>query len=171
MAPAEFSLPSRVFIADLTQGTFTVGLPTGTWTAPSQVQTLSESFLSAGASGSAVAQGTHTGVISGEFGGDAVTAIALPATSGSGTPAISDWVTCRIGHGFFNGFDPHTVTAYQSPNTGNAIAVLANGGATSLAIIDLTNMLNTATVPRTVGGHGCASFTLPSAVLSFVPVP
>ncbi|MFS8087275.1 MAG: hypothetical protein ACMG6H_16700, partial [Acidobacteriota bacterium] len=61
LAPAEFSGPSEVFVADLTQAVFTPGAP-GAWSAASQVQSLSESFLSAGASGIAVAQGTHTGV-------------------------------------------------------------------------------------------------------------
>jgi hypothetical protein len=171
LAPAEFSSPSRVFVADLSQATFTPGSPGGTWVAPSEVQTLSESFLSAGASGSAIAQGTHTGLISGEFGGNTVTAIALPPTSGTGVPAITDWVTCQVGGGFVNGYDPHTVTAYQSPNSGDAISVLANAGASSLAVIDLTSMLNPAIVPRTTGGHGCASGTLPSGVLSFIVVP
>jgi hypothetical protein len=166
LAPAEFSSVSSVFIADLTQATFTPGLPAGTWTAPSQVQTLSGSVLAAGASGSAVAQGTHTGVITGEFGGDALTAIALPATSGSGTPAISNWLTCRIGGGFSNGFDPHTVTAYQSPNSGDAIAVLANAGATRLAIVDLTKML---ALPQS--GNVCTSVTLPNTVVSFISLP
>jgi hypothetical protein len=169
LAPAEFSAPSNVYLADLTQATFTPGSP-GTWTAPSQVQSLSESFLSAGASGIAVAQGTHTGVVTGEFGGNTLTAITLPSTSGTGTPAISDWVSCSIG-GFSNGFDPHTVTAYQSPNGGDAIGLLANGGASTLARVDLTKMLEPATVPRTLGGHGCASGTLPPEVVSFIPVP
>jgi hypothetical protein len=171
LAPAEFSGPSEVYVADLTQATFTPGLPSGTWSAPSQIQTLDESFLDAGASGIAVAQGTHTGIVSGEFGGDAITAIALPSTSGTGTPAITDWVTCSIGNGFDNGFDPHTVTAYKSPNSGDAISLLANGDASSLADVDLTKMLDPTTVPRTVGGHGCASGTLPSSVVSFIPVP
>ena len=35
-----------------------------------------------GASGLAVAQGTHIGIVAGEFGGSAITAIKLPATSG-----------------------------------------------------------------------------------------
>jgi len=172
LAPAEFSAPSNVFIADLKQATLTTGSPAGTWTAASQVQTLSESSLSAGANGIAVAQGTHTGIVSGEFGGDAITAIALPTTSGSGTPAINDWVTCSIGSGFSNGFDPHTVTAYQSPNSSkHAIALLANGGASEVAVVDLTLMLNTTTVPRTPGGHGCASGTLPSSVVRFIASP
>jgi hypothetical protein len=172
LAPAEFSSPSNIFIADLKQATFTPGSPTGTWTAASQVQTLSESFLAAGADATAVAQGTHTGIVSGEFGGDAITAIVLPATSGSGTPAIQDWVSCHIGGGFSNSLDPHTVTAYQSPNgSKHAIALLANGGASTVAVVDLTQMLNTTTVPRTPGNHGCASGTLPPSVVSFIAVP
>ena len=88
LAPAETSNPSSLFIADLTQATFVAGSP-GTWSAPSQNQTLAgSSLLPGGATGIAVAQGTHTGVITGEFGGDTITALALPTTSGSGTPAI-----------------------------------------------------------------------------------
>ncbi len=171
LAPYEFSGPSSVYIADLTQATFTAGVP-GTWSsAGSQVQSLSESFLSAGASGLAVAQGPqHKGIVAGEFGGSAITAIQLPTTSGSGTPAISDWVTCDI-PGFSLGLDPHTVTAYESPNSGHAVALLANFGATTLAIVDLTNMLDSTIVPRTAGGHGCASGPLPASVVSFVSVP
>jgi hypothetical protein len=172
LAPAEFSAPSQVFIADLTQAVFTSGTPKGTWTAPSKVQTLTESFLSAGASGLAVAQGTHTGIVSGEFGGNTITAMALPATSGTGVPSITDWVSCNISTGFSIGLDPHTVTAYQSPNGAkDAIALVGNDGATQIAVVDLTKMLNTTIVPRTVGGHACTSLTLPASVVSFVTVP
>ena len=135
---------------------------------------MSESVLSAGASGIAVAQGTHIGIVSGEFGGNVITAIKLPATSGSGTPAIVDWVTCSITE-FRDGLDPHTATAYQSPNgVKDAIAVLANDNALELAIVDLTKMLDPAIVPRTSGaglGHACVSGDLPDAVVSFVTVP
>lgn len=169
LAPAEFSGPSGVYIADLSQAVLTPGSP-GTWTdTGAQVQTLTGSVLSAGASGIAVAQGTHTGIVSGEFGGDALTAIALPTTSGSGTPAIIDWVTCNIGNSFSNGFDPHTVTAYKSPSNGHAIALLANGAATTLAMVDLTNMLDTTIVPRT--GNTCTTSPLPASVVSFIAVP
>lgn len=176
LAPIEFTGPSQVYVADLTQAVFTPGAP-GTWSdTGAQVQTLSESILSAGASGIAVAQGTHTGIVSGEFGGDAITAIALPTTSGSGVPAITDWMTCNIGNDFSNGLDPHTVTAYQSPNGGHAIALLANfdfvmNTATMLAVVDLTKMLDPTIVPRTVGGHACATSPLPASVVSFIPVP
>jgi hypothetical protein len=181
LAGIEFPSPSSVFLADLSQATFTAGSP-GTWSAvgASQVQSLSESFLNFGATGIAVAQGTHTGILSGEFSGDAITAIALPTTSGFGTPAISDWVTCNIpsdpsGAVWNTGDDPHTLTAYQSPTSSDAIGLLANGGigapVTFLAVVDLTQMLNPTTVPRTAGGHGCASGTLPATVVSFIAVP
>ena len=184
LAPAEFSGPLTVYISDLTQATFTSGSPAGTWSdTGSQVQSLSESFLSAGASAAPVAQGTHTGVVVGEFDGTAITAIALPTTSGSGTPAISDWVTCNIpndpsGASWNEGDDPHTVTAYQSPSSGDAIGLFANGGGglplTYLARVDLTQMLNATTVPRTSGtglGHACVAFYLPASLVSFIPVP
>lgn len=85
-------------------------------------------------------------------------------------PAISDWVTCSIGNSFSNGFDPHTVTAYRSPS-GHAMALLANGGATMLAVVDLTNMLNPAFVSRSVLGNGCSAGLLPPSVVSFISLP
>ncbi len=114
----------------------------------------------------------HARIVTGEFGGDVITAFLLPSVSGGGlTPAIGDWVSCNIGNGFNNGFDPHTVTAYRSPATGHAIALLANAGATQLAVVDLTNMLDSTTVPRTIPGHGCSAGPLPASVVRFVSVP
>jgi hypothetical protein len=171
LAPAEFSNPSDVFVADLSQAVFTPGSP-GSWTAPSQIQSLTESSLSAGANGLAVAQGTHTGVVAGEFGGN-----ALPATAGTGTPAITDWVTCNIpntpdGNTWSQGLDPHTMTAYQSPNgAGNAMGLFGNQSASWLARVDLSQMLNPASLPRTGAGHGCSAGTLPSSLVNFTPVP
>jgi hypothetical protein len=174
LAPAEGSDPSEVEIADISKATFTPGSP-GSWSAPEQVQTLTGSSLSAGPSGSAVAQGTNTGVVAGEFGGDFLTALALPTTSGSGaTPAISNWVTCETGpdpssNPFAMGDDPHTLAAYQSPNDGDAIALLVNEGATEMVRVDLTQMLNASTVPVT--SNVCNSGTLPSSVETFIPLP
>jgi len=160
-----------VLVADLTSAIFVPGSP-GSWTSLSAVNTLTESFLSAGASGCAVAQGTHTGIISGEFGGDEITAIAMPPAPG--VVLLPDWVSCNIGNGFINGLDPHTVTAYRSPNNGHAYAVLTNLGASTLAVVDLTMMLDPLIVPRTSGsglGHACLAGPLPSSVVRFVPVP
>ena len=181
LSPAEFSDPSGVELADIQNAgtgggtaTFTTGSP-GSWTAPEQFQSLTGSSLSAGPSGSAVAQGTHTGVVTGEFGGDGLTALALPTTSGAGvTPSISNWVTCETGPDsggipFTMGDDPHTLAAYQSPNGGDAIALLVNEGATEMVRVDLTQMLNPATVPVT--GNVCNSSTLPSSVEDFIPLP
>lgn len=175
LAPIEFTSPSNVFIANLSSlsATFTPGSP-GTWTAPSQNQSLAGSLLGTGVpavGGIAVAQGTHTGIVAQEFGSDALTAIALPTTldTSGATPAITGWVTCEIGGGFVNGLDPHTVTAYQSPTSGDAIALLTNAGATSMAVVDLTKMLNPLIVPRT--GNVCTSGTLPGSVVSFIAVP
>ena len=168
-APAEFSSPSQVEIADISKATFTPGTP-GSWTAPEQVQTLTGSVLNAGADGSAVAQGTHTGVVSGEFGGDSLTALAMPTTSGTGaTPAFGNWNTCETGNGFSMGDDPHTLAAYQSPNGGDAIALLVNEGATEMVRVDLTEMLNPAVVPATE--HVCTSGTLPTSAETFIPLP
>jgi hypothetical protein len=183
-APAEFVgssvSASQVEIADLSNGVFTPGTP-GSWTAPEQVQTLTGSALSAGPSGSAVAQGTHTGVLSGEFGAldtgnaDRLTALALPSTSGTGAaPAFPNWVSCRTGAEpsgapFVVGDDPHTLAAYQSPNGGDAMALLVNDGATEMVKVDLTQMLDPGTIPA--DGNVCSGGTLPSSVESFIPLP
>ena len=172
MAPLEFTDPSVLYLADLNQSTF----GGGTWSAVSQLQTLSESSLSGVASGIAVAQGTHYGVVSEEFVGDSLTAIRLPSTSGpgAGVPAVQDWVTCNIGNGWSNGYDPHTVTAYTTPGNGgfpkgDALAVLANGNASQLAVVDINRMLDPSYVPRTAAGHGCASGPLKSPdVVTFI---
>lgn len=176
VAPVEFGDPSEVFIADLSQASFTPGSPAGTWSAPSQVQTLSESDLQSGASAVAIAQGTHTGVLAGEFEGNQITAFTLPATSGIGTPAITDWVTCGIGstpdgNAWSEGDDPHTMTAYQSPTGGDAIGLFGNEGASWLARVDLTQLLNPSIVPRDAGGHACASGEIPPALEQFIAVP
>jgi hypothetical protein len=175
-APSEGTVPAQVEIADISppHAVFTSGTP-GSWTAPEQVQTLTGSNLSAGGSGSAVAQGTHTGVIAGEFGGDALTAVAMPTTSGTGaTPAFGNWVSCETGpdpagNAFQMGLDPHTLAAYQSPNSGDAIALMVNDGATEMVRVDLTDMLNPSIVPAT--GNVCNSTTLPSSAETFIPLP
>ena len=174
LAPVEGSTPTNVYVADLKHAAFTGnGMPNGTWIAPSRVQSLTESNLTTnGDNGTiAVAQGTDTGVLGQEFGGNTITAFTLYP---SGSPAvIKDWVTCNLGGGFVQGLDPHTVTAYQSPNgSKDAMAVLANSGATSVAIVDLTMML---AMPRDHPlGHGCVGWpsgTLPAAVVTFKIIP
>lgn len=169
----------NLFIADLTQATFTPGAAPspGTWTAPSQLQNFPEfESFDAGTNGIAVAPGTHLGIVTGEFGGNLEGVIQLPATSGSGTPAVVDWVSFTVpndpsGAAWSEGDDPHTVTAYVSPNSGKAFGVLGNlsfsattFGPTFLAIVDLQGLLN---APRT--GH-VVNTPLPAGLVTFVPI-
>ena len=58
-----------------------------------------------------------TGVVTGEF-ADSITAIALPTTSGSSTPAIQDWVTCAVGNGFRTGTHPPACAVGNGFRTG-----------------------------------------------------
>ena len=157
-----------LYIADLTQAVFTPGTP-GTWTdAAAQTQTFPEfGGLSAGTCGIAVAPGSHLGVVTGEFGGNLEGVIQLPSTSGSGTPAVTDWVAFTMpnlasGSPFSMGFDPHTVTAYVSPNSSKAYGVLENGDFSFLAVVDLQGLLS---APRT--GHVVNS-PVPAGLVTYI---
>ncbi|MCL2723662.1 MAG: hypothetical protein FWD69_04410 [Polyangiaceae bacterium] len=164
-------IPSDVYLSDLRQTTFTAGTPAGTWSGPTQIQTLSLENINFfyGPSSVAIAQGTHQGVMS-DIAGHSLTAIQLPSNPGRRTPAISDWVSCDITPGV-SGFFFQTVTAYTSPNTGHAMAVVSPFpyGLAGMAVVDLTLMLDPAVVPRTAAGHACADGTLPASVLHFFP--
>jgi hypothetical protein len=176
----------NMILADLTQATFTPGptcstpttcTPNGTWTAPTLVQDFPEfRNLGAGTSAVVVAPGTHFAVVGGEFGGSLVGAMQLQSTSGAGTsPNVPDYVVMNIpnapdGSMWQMGDDPHTTTAYTSPNTSRAFAVVSNGDGvapTWLAVIDIEAML---AAPRG-GAHAVAAdFDLVGhGVVRFVP--
>jgi hypothetical protein len=168
IALATIEFTGDLYIADLKQAVFTPGSP-GTWSdAASQIQNFPEfGGFSAGTCGIAVAPGTHLGIVTGEFGGNVEGVIQLPATSGSGTPAVVDWVSFTVPNTpdavtWSEGFDPHTVTAYVSPNTHKALAVLANADNTFLAVVDLQGLLS---APRT--GH-VVNNPLPAGLVKFV---
>ncbi len=153
IALASIEFTNNVYLTDLTQAIFTPGSP-GSWSAPENTITLTTAYgFSAGTSGISVAPGTtHLGVITGEFGGSSFTVLQLPVTSGSGTPALVDYANAFI-PGFSAGYDPHTVTAYTSPNTGKAFGVFADwstGTPARLAIVDLAAIL---AAPRLADGH------------------
>src|SRR5208283_3305995 len=159
----------NLFIADLTQATFTPGSPDGTWTAPSQSVDFPEfTTFGAGTCGIAVAGPTHIAIATGEFGGNGFGAVELPSTSGSGTPSFPDYVECTLpntpdGVAWSQGDDPHTVTDIEGP--------------TYIAVVDLTKMLNQTIVSRVTAGqptaHTCdPTVNLQSAgVLTYVAVP
>jgi len=167
----------------LTQATFTAGSP-GTWTAPGQFFNLDDggtyAGFAAGTCGISTAPGTgHLAVVTGEFGGNAYAALQLPATSGSGTPTLADWAyvgsmpTTSDGGTFSAGYDPHTVTAYTSPNNNKSYAVFADyeGGyePTNLGVVDLACVL---ALPRDPGTHNVTTpATATAACTRYVAVP
>jgi len=166
LATSEFT--GDLFIADLTQATFTPGTP-GTWTDTASALVNFPEFddLAAGTCGIAVAPGTHLAIVTGEFGGALEGVVQLPATSGSGTPAFVDYVAFTVPstpsqEDWSEGYDPHTVTAYVSPNSKTAYAVLENDDFSYLAIVDLKGMLS---APRT--GH-TVNNPLPAGLVTFI---
>jgi hypothetical protein len=162
-----------VYITDLTQATFTAGSP-GSWTAPGQFVNLNDGGYSAGTCGISSAPGTsHLAVVTGEFGGDTYAILQLPAKSGSGTPSLVDWAYVSSmpntpdGAAFSAGYDPHTVTAYTSPNNNKAYAVFADwapGYPDYLAVVDMACVLALPHPSHIVSGNA-------SACTRYVPVP
>lgn len=158
IALASNETKSNVYIADLTRAT-TNG--EGNWTAPQQFFSLPEfSGFSFEISGLAAAPGPdptglHLAVVTGEFGGNRFGVLELPATSGTGTPGLADYVTAFLPNApdgpWSEGLDPHPVTAYISPNDGKAYALLANAPfcstsgsylpPTYVAVIDMAALL------------------------------
>jgi hypothetical protein len=114
---------------------------------------LAGTSFSAGTSGITVAPGSsHLAAVTGEFGGSSFAILQLPSTSGSGIPALVDYafVSCIVG--VSSGLDPHTVSAYTSPNDGKAYTVFASGGPPPafLAVVDMAAVL---AMPRIGGTH------------------
>jgi len=154
----------QLFISDLTQATFTPS--THLWTAPLQYQNFSGTSF--GTTGIAVAPNTHLGVITGEDGDTNIGVIQLPSTSGSGIPSLVDYAGLNLLDNVNRskvcfdpiGQDPHTVTAYVSPNTGRAYGVVVGNGdehfpfpcssaeRNTVAVVDLQLALS---APRTPG--------------------
>lgn len=172
LASEEFT--NNVFITDLTQATLTSGSPAGTWTAPNTNFAMVTSYgFSAGTSGIAVAPGSgHLAVVTGEFGGRSFAVLQLPSTSGSGTPTILDYAVALIPSStecgtFSSGLDPHTVTAYTSPNDGKAYALFANNGASCLARIDLAAVLAATRGGTGLQAHDVSETNFPAGAATF----
>lgn len=154
----------------------------GTYTVPNAVVTLTTEAhrFPAGLSGSAVAQGSsHLAVVTGEFGGNTFAVLALPPSPSSATPALADYANAQIpassarGGSFSAGFDPHTITAYTSPNTGDSMAVFAGypgGVPTCLAVVDMTTVINLGLSPHGGSGYGANEISpanLPASAVTF----
>jgi hypothetical protein len=154
LSTSEFT--GNLFISDLTQAKLTSGSP-GTWTAPGQTVNFPEfDNFSAGTSGMAVAPGSHNAIVAGEFGGNQFGVVVLPSTSGSGTPSFGDYAAATVpntpdGFTWSQGLDPHTITAYVSPNNARPYGVMANSPPpTWLVVVDLQALLS---APRISGTH------------------
>jgi hypothetical protein len=180
ISPVEFT--NDVTMVNLNNITFGAA----TYTAPNAVATLSTpgyGGFSAGLSGSAVAQGSgHLAVVTGEFGGSVFAVLKLPAAAGAGVPALVDYAVAQIpsnaacGGTFSAGFDPHTDTAYTSPNTGDSFAVFAGysaGAPICLAVVDMTTVINPVLSPRgggSYGSHEVSPANLPASAVTFFPL-
>jgi hypothetical protein len=154
---------------DMSQATFTPGSP-GSWNAPIGFYQLADSGKAIWGP-VAVAQGTHTAVFAGTgaTGNENVGAMALPTTSGSGTPAPGDYATCFLPSG--TEYRPQPLTAYKSPNSGDAIALIVSLDASTMAVVDLTKMSDPTIVPRAADGHTCAAGAMPASVPRMVSLP
>jgi hypothetical protein len=193
--------PSTPFVSGVTpQGTFTNPEFSGL-----QGSYLEGNLLYPGAEAGpiAVAQGgSHEGVLGQEtfsVSANTITAFRLHFPY-SPTAPFDDWVTCDLGDisshfSFKQGIDPHTVTAYMSPNkdpidgTYHSFAVFSNTPSSEgyIAVVDLDRMLattGTTYVTRfPLEPHVCSNpptalywkplqsiGTLPSTVVTFLPL-
>jgi hypothetical protein len=172
---------AQLYLANLSQASLTAGSP-GTWNAPAQFQSFLEfspPTFTFGPTGIAVAEGSHIAVVASEFGGNGIGAVQLPASAGTGIPAAVDYVGCTMPNEpgsvvFVQGKDPHTVTAYVSPNGGHAIGLTADAGPNFVGVVDLTKLLDTTIVPRLSGTHQCdltGGDLAAKGVVTYIAVP
>lgn len=161
LSSVEFT--SNVYAADLTQAALTPGTP-GSWTSPSALFTLTgTSAFAAGISGISVAQGSsHLAVVAGEFGGNTFGVLQLQSASGTGgsNPTLPDYVSGLMpntpdGAVFSAGCDPHTLTAYTSPNTGAATGLYVGwtGGCGIPKWVGVIDLAKAIAATRTAGTH------------------
>jgi hypothetical protein len=177
---------NNVYLADLSQSTLTPGSPAGSWTSPFTLFTFtgqSLGFPAAGTSGITVAPGpSHLAIVAEEFGSNHFGIMQLqPASGTSGAaPTVVDWVVGAMpntpdGNPFSAGFDPHTVTAYTSPNTGKAIGLYSDwpsGTPKFIGVIDMAAAL-AATRAAAPNNHQIASSVnlITSGIVTYVAVP
>jgi hypothetical protein len=179
VALAPFEVRTTVAFANLKGATYAggvAGVSPGTWSAPTFIQDFAPDFegLSSGNSGSAVAPGSHLAVITGEFGGSKLGVLQLPASIGpADTPAATDWVAADVpsppetGIPWSMGFDPHTLTAYKSPNDGKAYALISNDANTFLVKVDLALLLSAPRLPAPLS-HTADPATIPAGTFTFI---
>ncbi len=138
-----------IAMLDLSQATYNTD---GTWSTPGkQIQTLTEmTNLENGITGIAIVPGQHLALVADWFelsgGGGGFGALSLPTTSGSGIPAMQDWVQAQMpsdpsGKPWAMSYEPNGLTAYVSPNSGKGTGVIINRSRTYAAVIDIAALL------------------------------
>ena len=157
---------ANLFLADLSQATFSPGSNPPTWNAPSQFQALPEfdpsfGYFRDGITAMAIAVGSNDAFLEDEFGvagsGAGIGVVKLPTSGGVGTPAATDWVVAHMPTTPNNASwnmtdDPHGLTAARAnlAITGNGVAAgsglkgtgfLVNKERTYLGVIDLDALL------------------------------
>ena len=183
-----------VEVMDVSRAVYTEGAggAPGTFSAPHQIQKLPDlcdAFsglsngdctthfnASSGPSEVTVAPGTHLGLIA-DPGDRGIAALRLPATSGAGAPAILDYAIASIPvitptgtQWFDNGNVPFPLTAYISPTSGRAFALLANtaNANANVAKVDIAALLN---AKRMTGSHIVDPTVdlVKSGIVTFIP--
>jgi Pro-kumamolisin, activation domain len=156
MALSTLEFANEFVLVDLNNATFSAAA--GTWHAPftfvpvNEIGSTGDEF---GAPGAAVVEASsHLAVLTSEFGANGFAVIQLPTNPslpGAGPPALPAYVVAQMptdpdGNPWEFGLDPHTVTAYQSPNDHKAYGVFEDdvnldGTRTYLAIVDLQGVM------------------------------
>ncbi len=154
------SPPNDIALFDMSQASFTLGSGStnNTWdTAGKNVQSLTGIGLT-GIDPISVEPNNHVAIVSG--GSTAFGALQLPSTSGSGTPAIVDYVGANMpndpnGVAWTGWGEPNGLATYVSPTTNRPFGVMMNspggGKPTFLAIFDINALL---AAPRNNGISG-----------------
>jgi hypothetical protein len=150
-------------LLDMTQAQFTPAsnnMP-ASWTTPAkQIVTLSElaklpdsslGYFANGITGISIVSPLHMAIIADrrELSGGTTGfgALLLPATSGSGTPNIADYVQAQMpndpdGNSWTMSDEPNGVVGYLSPTSGKAMGIVMNGARTYVAVVDLAALLS-----------------------------
>ncbi len=176
--------PNDIALFDMSQATFTLGSGStnNSWdTAGKNIQSLADLGVN-GIDPISVEPNNHVAMVAG--GSTAFGALQLPSTSGSGTPAIVDYVGANMpndptGVAWTGWSQPSGLATYVSPNTYRPYGVMLNspagGKPTFLAIVDIEALL---AAPRDNGMNGSVHMVaadginlVTEGIVRFVPLP
>lgn len=164
-----------VALFDLSQATFTPpsgGAATGSWnTNGKQILTLSALYpnFGNGVTGISVVSAFHMALLADQSGNSGFGALVLPSSSGTGTPAVTDYVVASMpadpsGAPWAMSTQPNGLTTYIDPTTNRPMGVIMNASRTYLAVIDMMNLLN----PANRNGPNSVPNPIPAGIVSFV---